>query len=70
MLDSLPLVAELDDDTTHEAVPDSLTVGRALPGGTYAWFFPTGTRAAVTGRRNGDLRLRLSRDAEAWVPVG
>jgi N-acetylmuramoyl-L-alanine amidase len=69
LLDSLPLIAELEDDTTQGAVPDSLTVGRALPGGTYAWFFPSGTRAAVTGRRNGDLRLRLSRDAEAWVPV-
>jgi N-acetylmuramoyl-L-alanine amidase len=69
VLDSLPLVAELADDTTAGAVPDSLTVGRAVPGGTYAWFFPSGTRAAVTGRRNDDLRLRLSRDAEAWVPV-
>jgi len=69
MLDSVPVVAELEDDTTQETVPDSLTVGRALPGGTYAWFFPSGTRAAVTGRRNGDLRLRLSHDAEAWVPV-
>ncbi|HKT61186.1 MAG TPA: N-acetylmuramoyl-L-alanine amidase [Gemmatimonadales bacterium] len=69
VLDSLPLVAELADDTTLGAVADSLTVGRALPGGSYAWFFPSGTRAAVTGRRNGDLRLRLSREAEAWVPV-
>ena len=69
VLDSLPLVAELADDTTQGAVPDSMTVGRALPGGTYAWFFPTGTRAAVIGRRNDDLRLRLSRGAEAWVPV-
>ena len=69
LLDSLPLVAELADDTSQTAVPDSLTVGRALPGGTYAWFFPSGTRAAVSGRRNGDLRLRLSREAEAWVPV-
>jgi N-acetylmuramoyl-L-alanine amidase len=69
VLDSLPLVAELADDTTQGSVPDSMTVGRAVPGGTYAWFFPTGTRAAVTGRRNDDLRLRLSRDAEAWVPV-
>jgi N-acetylmuramoyl-L-alanine amidase len=42
-------------------------VGRSLPGGTYAWFFPAGTRVAVTGRRNGDLRLRLSQRAEAWV---
>src|SRR5690349_4104886 len=70
MLDSLPLVAELADDTTQGAVPDSLTVGRAIPGGTYAWFFPSGTRAAVTGRRNDELRLRLSRDADAWVSVG
>jgi N-acetylmuramoyl-L-alanine amidase len=69
LLDSLPLVAELADDTSQTAVPDSLTVGRALPGGTYAWFFPSGTRAAVSGRRNGDLRLRLSQEADAWVPV-
>lgn len=69
LLDSLPVVAELEDDTTQTGTPDSMTVGRALPGGTYAWFFPSGTRAAVSGRRNGDLRLRLSRDAEAWVPA-
>ena len=69
VLDSLPLVAELSDDTTEGAVADSMTVGRAVPGGTYAWFFPSGTRAAVTGRQNDDLRLRLSREAEAWVPV-
>lgn len=69
VLDSMPLVAELTDDTAQGTVPDSLTVGRAVPGGTYTWFFPSGTRAAVTGRRNGDLRLRLSREAEAWVPV-
>jgi N-acetylmuramoyl-L-alanine amidase len=69
VLDSLPLVAELADDTTQGAVADSLTVGRAVPGGTYAWFFPSGTQAAVVGRRNEDLRLRLSREAEAWVPV-
>ncbi|MEO7477531.1 MAG: N-acetylmuramoyl-L-alanine amidase [Gemmatimonadales bacterium] len=69
VLDSLPLVAELDDDTTSQATADSLTIGRALPGGTYAWFFPSGTRAAVTGRRDADLRLRLSERAEAWVPA-
>jgi len=51
VLDSMPLVAELTDDTAQGTVPDSLTVGRAVPGGTYAWFFPSGTRAAVTGRR-------------------
>ena len=69
VLDSLPLVAEMEDDTTQPGTPDSMTVGRALPGGTYAWFFPSGTRAAVVGRRNGDLRLRLSQGAEAWVPA-
>jgi N-acetylmuramoyl-L-alanine amidase len=76
VLDSLPIVAELDDDTTKVVPPDSMTVGRAVPGGTYFWFFPSGTRVAVTGRRNDDLRLRLAADAEAWIaaaearPVG
>ena len=70
VLDSLPLVAELDDDTTSVTPPDSLTVGRAAPGGTYFWFFPSGTRVAVTGRRNDDLRLRLAEDADAWIPAG
>ncbi|MGI9042296.1 MAG: N-acetylmuramoyl-L-alanine amidase family protein [Gemmatimonadales bacterium] len=67
LLDTLPLMAELVDDTTRPGVPDSVTVGRALPGGTYHWFFPTGTRAPVGGRYNGDLRLRLSPTSEAWV---
>lgn len=67
LLDTLPLVAELNDDTAHVGVTDSLSVGRAEPGATYAWFFPTGTQAVVSGRRNDDLRLRLSRAAEAWV---
>ncbi len=67
VLDTLPAVAELDDDSAHTGLTDSVTVGRALPGGTYAWFFPAGTRVSVTGRQNGQLRLRLSRGAEAWV---
>ncbi|HSR16116.1 MAG TPA: N-acetylmuramoyl-L-alanine amidase, partial [Gemmatimonadales bacterium] len=55
---------------------DGLTVGRALPGGTYHWFFPAGTRALVTGRINGSVRLDLSAGSAAWVdasearPVG
>jgi N-acetylmuramoyl-L-alanine amidase len=69
ILDTLPVAAELDDDSTGTGMTDSMTVGRAVPGGTYAWFFPTGTRATVTGRRNGDVRLRLSQSAEAWVPA-
>ncbi|HEY8259200.1 MAG TPA: N-acetylmuramoyl-L-alanine amidase [Gemmatimonadales bacterium] len=69
LLDTVPVVVEFDDDTAHVGTTDSTTIGRASPGATYAWFFPTGTRAQVTGRRNGDVRLRLSRSAEAWVPA-
>ncbi len=69
LLDTLPLVAALDDDTAGTGETDSLTVGRARPGATYHWFFPTGTRGVVTGRLGDDLRLRLSRGQEAWVPA-
>jgi N-acetylmuramoyl-L-alanine amidase len=69
LLDSLPVVVELDDDTAATGTTDRLTVGRAAPGATYNWFFPTGTRANVSGRLNGDLRLRLSATAVAWVPA-
>jgi N-acetylmuramoyl-L-alanine amidase len=69
LLDTLPIVTEFDDDTAGSGSTDSVTVGRAVPGGTYHWFFPTGTRGAVTGRINDDVRIRLSPQAEAWVPV-
>jgi N-acetylmuramoyl-L-alanine amidase len=69
LIDTLPLVAEFDDDTTGTERTDSLTPGRPAPGGAYQWFFPTGTRAAVTARVNDDLRIRLSPDADAWVPA-
>ena len=69
VLDTLPIVTQLDDDTIGSGKTDSLTIGRAVPGGTYHWFFPSGTRAAVTGRMNDELRVRLSPQAEAWVPV-
>ncbi|HEX9892777.1 MAG TPA: N-acetylmuramoyl-L-alanine amidase [Gemmatimonadales bacterium] len=62
----LPVV-ELDDDPRQQNNTDRITVGRALPGGTYHWFFPTGTRAVVTGRINADLRLRLSSGHSAWI---
>ena len=68
LLDTLPVVTEFDDDTTGSGKTDSLTPGRAIPGGAYQWFFPTGTRAAVTARYNDDLRIRLSPDADAWIP--
>jgi len=69
LLDTLPIVTQFNDDTAGQGNTDSLTPGRATPGGTYAWFFPTGTRASVTGRINEDLRIRLSPGSEAWVPV-
>ena len=69
LLDTLPVVTQFDDDTAGRGNTDSLTPGRATPGGTYAWFFPTGTRASVTGRVNDDLRVRLSPGSEAWVPI-
>src|SRR5437016_10863340 len=35
----------------------SLTVGKSVPGGTYNWFFPTGTTAVLSGRWNDQARL-------------
>ncbi|MGH7606911.1 MAG: N-acetylmuramoyl-L-alanine amidase family protein, partial [Gemmatimonadales bacterium] len=64
---SRPLVVALHDDTAGTGETDSLTVGKAVPYGTYHWFFPTGTRAVVTGRWNDQVRLQLSRTAVAWV---
>jgi N-acetylmuramoyl-L-alanine amidase len=69
LIDTLPVVAQFDDDTLGRGATDSLTPGRATPAGTYSWFFPTGTRGAITGRVNDDLRVRLSPGSEAWVPV-
>ena len=70
MLDTLPILVQLDDDTARTGTTDGLTVGRALPGGTYQWFFPTGTRASVSGRINGDLRLRLSSRSSSYIAAG
>lgn len=69
LLDTLPRLARMDDDPSGLGTTDSLAVGRALPGGTYHWFFPEGTIAPVSGRANDELRLRLSRTAETWVPL-
>lgn len=69
LLDSIPQLVELNDDTAGSGTTDSLTVGRARPGATYHWFFPTGTRAQFTGRLGDDARIRLSRQQEAWVPA-
>lgn len=64
---TFPTVVALNDDTAHAGTTDSLTAGRAVPRGTYNWFFPTGTVAVLSGRWNDEARLQLSRDAVAWV---
>ena len=69
VLDSVPELVEFNDDTAGKGDTDSLTVGRARPGATYHWFFPTGTRTVATGRLGDDLRVRLSRGQEVWVPA-
>ncbi|HEU4828032.1 MAG TPA: N-acetylmuramoyl-L-alanine amidase [Gemmatimonadales bacterium] len=67
LLDSLPRVVELADDRAQGG--DGVTIGRAHPGATYHWFWPAGTRALVTGRINGDLRIGLAPGLHAWVPA-
>ena len=69
VLDGPVRVVELNDDPQGDGDTDGITIGRAAPGATFHWFFPKGTRAAVSGRVNGTLRLQLSRGATAWVPV-
>ncbi|HEY7027565.1 MAG TPA: N-acetylmuramoyl-L-alanine amidase [Gemmatimonadales bacterium] len=69
LLDSTPVIVEFNDDTAHKGDTDSLTIGRTRPGATYHWFMPTGTRTVATGRLGDDLRVRLSRGTEAWVPA-
>lgn len=64
LLDTLPVVVQLGDST---GAHDAIVVGRAAPRTSYHWFFPAGTRALVSGRRNDELRLQLSEGVYAWV---
>jgi N-acetylmuramoyl-L-alanine amidase len=64
---SRPRVVVLNDDTAHTGSSDSLTVGKAVPYGTYNWFFPLGTTAVASARWGSQTRLQLSRGAVAWV---
>jgi len=64
---TFPRVVVLNDDTAGTGTTDSMTPGRAVPHGTYNWFFPTGTVAVESGRWNDQVRLQLSRSAVAWV---
>lgn len=62
----LPVVV-VNDDPAATGTTDSTLAGRPSPYGTYHWFFPTGTVAAVSGRWNDQVRLQLSRTSVAWV---
>src|SRR5216117_1730313 len=64
---TFPTVVVLDGDTANPGTTDSLSAGRAVPHGTYNWFFPTGTVAVESGRWKDQVRLRLSRATVAWV---
>src|SRR5213592_953774 len=64
---AFPTVVVLNDDTAHTGTTDSLTVGKSVPGGTYNWFFPTGTTAVLSGRWNDQARLQLSKSSAVWV---
>lgn len=48
---------------------DQTIIGTAVPppGTPYHWFFQNGTRLEITGERNGQYRVRLSRDLSVWV---
>jgi N-acetylmuramoyl-L-alanine amidase len=67
LTDSAPQSVRIDDDTARTDSTDKITPGRALPAGTYHWFFPNGTLARASARLNGDLRLALSPRSDAWV---
>lgn len=66
----VPTVVVLNDDPSNAGETDGIVIGRPSPSGTYDWFFPNGTRAAVSGRWGGQVRLQLSRSTVAWVSRG
>ncbi len=54
---------------SHLGGDPRINIGRAAPTGTYTWFLPTGTRTHADMRVGDQARLRLSRDAIAWVQL-
>src|SRR5439155_213043 len=60
---TFPSVVVLNDDTAHTGTTDSMTPGKSVPGGTYNWFFPTGTTAVLSGRWNDQVRVQLSKSS-------
>lgn len=63
-------VVQLDDDPGRTGATDGIVVARALPGGTYTWFWPNGTVAVSDARMGDNLRLALAPGVHAWIPAG
>ncbi|HSJ06947.1 MAG TPA: N-acetylmuramoyl-L-alanine amidase [Longimicrobiales bacterium] len=53
-----------------DAPHDWTTRGRNDVTGPFHYFWPAGTRLAVTGERNGMYRVSLADSRTAWVPAG
>jgi N-acetylmuramoyl-L-alanine amidase len=68
---SLAVIPEGSSRTgvAQSTAPSGTIIGQAMPGSgsPYHWFFPTGTRVAITGEQSGMLRVRLTRDLSVWV---
>jgi N-acetylmuramoyl-L-alanine amidase len=65
----LPFAVVLHDAPPLTGHADPLTIGRTFLTGTYTWFLPPGTRTRADMVANDAVRLRMSRDAIAWVPL-
>ena len=59
-------------NTNYDATSDTdmVTVVRPTPGGTYKWFLLPGTAVQATGQLNGNVRIKLDNQLEAWVEPG
>lgn len=68
-VNALPVAVRLEHDPPPTPGSDSTIVGRAMPGGTYTWFFPPGTRTRADMRIGNEVRVRLANDAIAWLPA-
>ena len=65
----VPFAVVLHDSPPQTGHADPFTIGRTFPTGTYIWFLPPGTRTRADMVANDEVRLRMSRDAIAWVPL-
>ncbi|HEX7117447.1 MAG TPA: N-acetylmuramoyl-L-alanine amidase [Longimicrobiales bacterium] len=64
--DRLPVGATYDPTDPPRAVGGE-SRGLPAPGAVYHYFWPDGTRLALTGERDGMLRARLTDDLSAWI---